>query len=100
MDEERVVWIRFALAVLATWRVTHLLTSEDGPADLVVRLRARLGEGFAGDLMDCFRVPQSVGCRRGGAVRFAKASGLGDYLPGDFGRGLPVGASARRQRPH
>src|SRR5260370_32452856 len=47
-------WSRFVLAVLATWRVTHLLASEDGPADLIVRFRARLGPGLAGDLMDCF----------------------------------------------
>ena len=47
-------WIRFVVAVLATWRVTHLLASEDGPADLIVRFRARLGRGLAGSLMDCF----------------------------------------------
>jgi Protein of unknown function (DUF1360) len=45
---------RFALASLATWRVTHLLAEEDGPADVVVRVRARLGTSFAGELMDCF----------------------------------------------
>lgn len=48
------LWFRFVVAVLATWRVTHLLASEDGPADLIVRLRGRLGHGFAGKLMDCF----------------------------------------------
>ena len=47
-------WAKFVLAVLATWRVTHLLASEDGPADLVVRFRARLGHGLIGKLMDCF----------------------------------------------
>ncbi|MGH9377312.1 MAG: DUF1360 domain-containing protein [Terriglobia bacterium] len=47
-------WIRFTLAVLATWRVTHLLSNEDGPADLIVRFRARLGDGLVGSLMDCF----------------------------------------------
>ena len=47
-------WARFVLAVLATWRVTHLLANEDGPADLVVRFRARLGHGLAGSLIDCF----------------------------------------------
>ena len=47
-------WIKFVLAALATWRVTHLLASEDGPADLIVRIRARLGGGLAGSLMDCF----------------------------------------------
>jgi len=46
--------LRFVLAVLATWRVTHLLAYEDGPAGLMVRFRARLGRSFAGQLMDCF----------------------------------------------
>ena len=45
---------RFVLASLATWRVTHLLAEEDGPADVVVRLRAELGTGQLGRLMDCF----------------------------------------------
>jgi hypothetical protein len=45
---------RFALGALATWRVAHLLAEEDGPADAVVRLRARLGTGPVGQLMDCF----------------------------------------------
>jgi hypothetical protein len=45
---------RFALTVLATWRVTHLLASEDGPADLIVRIRALLGQSIFGKLMDCF----------------------------------------------
>jgi hypothetical protein len=48
-------WIRFVLAVLAIWRVTHLLATEDGPADVIVRFRARLGRGLAGSLMDCFQ---------------------------------------------
>jgi hypothetical protein len=47
-------WLRFILAVFATWRVTHLLASEDGPGDLIVRVRARLGNSFLGRLMDCF----------------------------------------------
>jgi hypothetical protein len=47
-------WIGFILAVLATWRLTHLLASEDGPADLIVRFRALLGQSLAGKLMDCF----------------------------------------------
>ena len=52
--QETSYWFRFAVAVFATWRVTHLLAREDGPADLIVRLRARLGRGLAGQLMDCF----------------------------------------------
>jgi hypothetical protein len=46
--------VRFVLAVLATWRVTHLLANEDGPADIVFRTRRWLGDGFVGSLMDCF----------------------------------------------
>lgn len=46
--------VRFALGALATWRVSHLIAEEDGPADVVVRLRARLGNGQLGRLMDCF----------------------------------------------
>jgi hypothetical protein len=47
--------IRCVLAILATWRITHLLANEDGPADLIVRFRARLGNGIAAKLMDCFQ---------------------------------------------
>jgi hypothetical protein len=47
-------WARFVVAVLATWRITHLLSKEDGPAELLVRLRSRLGSGLLGQLLDCF----------------------------------------------
>jgi hypothetical protein len=47
-------WIRFVLVVLATWRVTHLLASEDGPGDIIVRLRRLLGQSLLGTLMDCY----------------------------------------------
>jgi len=49
-----VFWARFVLAVLATWRITHLLANEDGPWDLIARLRAQLGNRVWGRLMDCF----------------------------------------------
>jgi Protein of unknown function (DUF1360) len=42
------------LGALAVWRVTHLLAGEDGPWDLVLRLRQAAGSGFWGRLMDCF----------------------------------------------
>jgi hypothetical protein len=45
---------RLVLAVLLVWRATHLLASEDGPGDIVVRFRAMLGQSLAGQLMDCF----------------------------------------------
>jgi hypothetical protein len=45
---------RFALAVLAAWRVTHLLAKEDGPGDIIYKFRWWLGQSFLGRLMDCF----------------------------------------------
>jgi hypothetical protein len=46
--------LRLVLAVLATWRVTHLLASEDGPGDVIFRFRRLLGQSPLGTLMDCF----------------------------------------------
>jgi hypothetical protein len=47
-------WLEFVVAVLATWRVTHLIVYEDGPWDVIARLRKITGAGFFGKLMDCF----------------------------------------------
>lgn len=44
---------RLVLGALATWRLSHLVAEEDGPADLVVRLRRRAGESGFGAAMDC-----------------------------------------------
>lgn len=48
-------WQTLLLASLAVWRVTHLLASEDGPADLLLRLRKTLGDSVLGRMMDCFQ---------------------------------------------
>jgi hypothetical protein len=45
---------RFGVAALATWRLTHLLVREDGPADAIARTREWLGESPLGAMMDCF----------------------------------------------
>jgi hypothetical protein len=42
------------LGVLAAWRITHLLNAEDGPWDLLVKLRRLTGSGVFGSLLDCF----------------------------------------------
>ena len=47
-------WLRFLVALLATWRLAHLAAYEDGPWDILVRLRAALGNGMLGHLLDCF----------------------------------------------
>jgi hypothetical protein len=45
---------RFLLGTLSVWRITHLLNAEDGPFEVVVHLRRLAGEGFWGQLLDCF----------------------------------------------
>jgi Protein of unknown function (DUF1360) len=54
VEDEAGIGFRFLLAVLATWRVTHLIAREDGPAEMIYRMRRRMGVGFWGQLMDCF----------------------------------------------
>jgi hypothetical protein len=43
------------VGTLAVWRLTHLLQAEDGPWDVVVRLRRAAGTGFWGGALDCFQ---------------------------------------------
>jgi hypothetical protein len=45
---------RLVLGALTVWRITHFLWAEDGPWDIVIRLRRWAGEGFWGKLLDCF----------------------------------------------
>jgi hypothetical protein len=45
---------RFLLGTLFVWRITHLLSAEDGPWDIVVRLRRAAGQGLLGQMLDCF----------------------------------------------
>ena len=46
--------IELILCTLAVWRVTHFVTDEDGPFDIVIRFRKLFGQGFWGSLLDCF----------------------------------------------
>ena len=48
------VWLHLVLAVLATWRLSTLLARDDGPWDAIARLRAVLGDGQWGRMLDCF----------------------------------------------
>jgi hypothetical protein len=49
---ETSLWFRFVVAALATWRLTHLMVLEDGPFDVIARVRGALGR--AGRVLDCF----------------------------------------------
>lgn len=42
------------LGILGVWRITHLLYAEDGPWNVMVRLRRRAGHGLFGAMLDCF----------------------------------------------
>jgi hypothetical protein len=44
----------FILGLLGVWRITHLLHAEDGPGDMIVKLRRLAGDGVIGQAMDCF----------------------------------------------
>lgn len=46
--------IALLIITLAVWRITHLLSQEDGPFDLVIKFRKLFGQGFFGNLLDCF----------------------------------------------
>lgn len=46
--------MNFILATLALWRITHLIAKEDGPWDIIYRIRKAAGAGFFGSLLDCF----------------------------------------------
>ena len=41
------------ISILATWRLCHLVASEDGPFDAIARMRRLAGDGVFGHLMDC-----------------------------------------------
>lgn len=43
---------RFILAVLATWRVAHLVAFEDGPGEVLALVRRRAPAGI-GRMLDC-----------------------------------------------
>jgi hypothetical protein len=46
--------LKYFVIVIVVWRITHLISSEDGPFDLIIKLRKLLGNSFIGKLMDCF----------------------------------------------
>ena len=46
--------LEMILIILAVWRLTHLLSEEDGPFDIIFIIRKKAGTGFFGSLLDCF----------------------------------------------
>ena len=46
--------ISFTVITLAVWRITHLIQAEDGPFDIIFKIRKMMADGVIGKLMDCF----------------------------------------------
>src|SRR5579863_7018186 len=46
--------LQFVILSIAAWRVTHLIQAEDGPWEVIFKIRKLAGTGFVGSLMDCF----------------------------------------------
>jgi hypothetical protein len=46
--------LRISVAVLAVWRITHLLQTEDGPFEILARSRSWLRRASLTGLADCF----------------------------------------------
>ncbi len=45
---------KYIVLVVAVWRLTHLIVAEDGPFELIIKVRKSAGNSFLGKLMDCF----------------------------------------------
>jgi len=63
-------WYLLILETAAVWRITHLLSKEDGPFDIIFIIRRKAGSGFFGSLIDCFYclsiwIALPVGCWSG-----------------------------------
>src|SRR5215469_11483027 len=75
--EPAMTFLTLILGILAVWRITHLLQAEDGPGDVFVKLRQAMGNGFWGNLLDCFyclslwiAIPFAAWLGRGVAEKF------------------------------
>ncbi len=48
------LWLYSLLSVLGVWRITHLISMEDGPWEIFSRLRRRAGSRSLGRMLHCF----------------------------------------------
>lgn len=40
--------------ILFVWRLSHLISYENGPFNIILKIRESIGNGIIGKLMDCF----------------------------------------------
>ena len=48
------VSLRFVTSALAVWRLTHMMSEEEGPWQILARLCRTMGTGMLGQLSHCF----------------------------------------------
>ncbi len=70
-------WFGLVVAILATWRVAHLVSREDGPFDGILILRQKAGNTALGRLMDC---PYCLSLWIAAPVALLLAQGVTDWL--------------------
>lgn len=46
--------VAFVISAFAVWRLTHLVAKEDGPFDIILSIRRKMGRSIWGKLLDCF----------------------------------------------
>jgi len=91
--------VEVLVGILAVWRVTHLVSREDGPWGVVAHLREAAGDGFWGTWMDCF-LCLSVWVALPAALLVG--AGPGEWLllwPGLSGGAILLERSTNRFRP-
>lgn len=47
-------FVNLLLGILSVWRITRLLNAEDGPWNILARLRQAAGTKLLGQMLDCF----------------------------------------------
>ncbi len=81
------------LGSLCVWRITHLLQAEDGPWQMIARLRRAVGSGFWGELLGCFyRLSLWISA----PFALVMGSDMGEkilFLAGPVSRSNPLGVS-------
>ena len=87
-DQMNFYWL--ALGVLAVWRVTHLLQGEDGPWDIILRLRRATGAHFIGRILECFYCLSVWVALPLAWIIGQELTGAADALAGSIGRRDPA----------
>jgi hypothetical protein len=68
---------QFLIASLAVYRICHLIFWEDGPWDVIVKIRKKAGDGLFGKLMEC---PFCLSIWISFPIAFVFSKSIGEFL--------------------